>query len=240
MTDGIRGVFVENVENSAEPHQAPQSELSPANDDAPSPTPESVGVAGEEQVPGAGAASVTPEPASIADVDPFAAIRSGDREKIAVALWQMFSPVLKRHPAISKYFVVVIFDPHTSIGTYELDRIYRSLKARNRTRENDVLLLLMSSGGKIEPAYQISKICKKFSNSKFVVCVPRYAKSAATLIALGADQIHMGMLGELGPIDPQFQGLPALAVARALETLAELAEKHPKSSDMLAQYLKDK
>jgi len=39
------------------------------------------------------------------------------------------------------------------------------------------------------------------------VVVPRTAKSAATLLAIGADEIHMGPLGQLGAgIDPQMAG----------------------------------
>jgi hypothetical protein len=40
-------------------------------------------------------------------------------------------------------------------------------------------------------------------NRKLRVIVPNIAKSAATLFALGADQIVMGYCSELGPIDPQ-------------------------------------
>jgi hypothetical protein len=40
-------------------------------------------------------------------------------------------------------------------------------------------------------------------NKKLRVIVPNIAKSAATLFALGADEILMGYLSELGPIDPQ-------------------------------------
>jgi len=34
--------------------------------------------------------------------------------------------------------------------------------------------------------------------------VPRYAKSAATLLALGADRILLGKFAEIGPLDAQF------------------------------------
>ena len=98
------------------------------------------------------------------------------------------------------------------------------------------MLVLRSGGGQITPAYQIAKILKSLSRDKFIVGVPREAKSAATLIALGADEIHMGLLGELGPIDPQIDNLPALGVKRALETLTSLAQS-PGSSEMLASYL---
>jgi hypothetical protein len=59
----------------------------------------------------------------------------------------------------------------------------------------------------------------------------------ATLIALGADEIHMSQLGQLGPIDPQLGGLPALGVAQALERIATLSQKFPGSAEMFAKYL---
>ena len=96
------------------------------------------------------------------------------------------------------------------------------------------MLLLLSRGGSIEPAYQISKLCKSFASSRFIAVVPRHAKSAATLIALGADQIHMGPLGQLGPIDPQIDGLPALGVSQALKTLASVAQEFPGSAEMFS------
>ncbi|MCI0694110.1 hypothetical protein L0337_19145 [candidate division KSB1 bacterium] len=99
------------------------------------------------------------------------------------------------------------------------------------------LLFIASFGGNIEPAYQISKLCKERAKERFIVAVPRQAKSAATLVAIGADEIHIGGLGELGPIDPQIGGLPALGVREALRTIASLTEEYPKSSDMFARYL---
>jgi hypothetical protein len=90
----------------------------------------------------------------------------------------------------------------------------------------------------VEPAYQISKLFKSFANSTFKLVVPRFAKSAATLLAIGADEIHMGLLGQLGPIDPQIGGLPALGVSRALMTIASVAAQHPNSAEMFARYLR--
>jgi hypothetical protein len=101
-------------------------------------------------------------------------------------------------------------------------------------------LIIHSRGGHVEPAYLISKTCKRLSKNKFIVAVPRKAKSAATLVALGADEIHMGLMSELGPIDPQIQGLPALGMQNALSLLADLSCKYPGGSDMLGKYLSEK
>ena len=47
----------------------------------------------------------------------------------------------------------------------------------------------------------------------------------------------MGQMSELGPIDPQFDGLPALGLKNSVEHLAELAGKYPGAAEMLASYL---
>jgi hypothetical protein len=135
------------------------------------------------------------------------------------------------------YCFLCLFLPNDSIGPYEANRIYASLQELNVDKTKNVLLMLVSDGGRIEPAYQIAKVCKAFSKAKFVVTVPRIAKSAATLIALGADAIHVGMLGELGPIDPQLSGRPALGIKRALETIASICEAYPGASDAFAKYM---
>jgi hypothetical protein len=97
--------------------------------------------------------------------------------------------------------------------------------------------LIHSGGGRIEPAYLISKCCKSFSGQGFVVSVPRFAKSAATLIALGADEIHMGVVSGLGPIDPQVGNYPALGLGSAINYIAALCKQYPDAKEMLAQYL---
>lgn len=145
----------------------------------------------------------------------------------------------KHQDTLKGYCCIALLDQKGSIENYELDKLFGALKASNPDRDLDVLLFLLSQGGNVEPAYQISKICKSFAREKFVVCVPRQAKSAATLIAIGADEIHMGALGQLGPIDPQLGGLPALGVIQALETVADLADRYPGSSGMFARYLKN-
>jgi hypothetical protein len=135
------------------------------------------------------------------------------------------------------YCLLGLIDTRDQISSWHSDKIYEALKAHNSKRERDVLLVLVSYGGRVEPAYQISKLCKSFAKDRFVVAVPRVAKSAATLISLGADEIHMGPLGELGPIDTQVGDLPALGVRDALKTIASLVKDVPESSSMWAQYL---
>jgi hypothetical protein len=65
-----------------------------------------------------------------------------------------------------------------------------------------VALLVDSPGGFAKCAFQIARFLNKRCGG-FVAVVPRYAKSAATLLVLGADQIILGPHAELGPLDVQ-------------------------------------
>lgn len=136
---------------------------------------------------------------------------------------------------LGNYKTILLYDDHYSISSFHSNNIYTALTESDIN--SDIFMIILSDGGKIEPAYLISKTCKRLTNNRFIVAIPRKAKSAATLIALGADELHMGLLSELGPIDPQFGGYPALGLSNALDKLAELATKFPCSSDMFAKYL---
>lgn len=71
--------------------------------------------------------------------------------------------------------------------------------------KNGLILILNSPGGSGLAAERIINICRAYSNNKFSVIVPNMAKSAATMICLGSDEIFMSKTSELGPIDPQIK-----------------------------------
>lgn len=65
-------------------------------------------------------------------------------------------------------------------------------------------LLLHSPGGFLDPALKIVRVIQEYTD-EFNVIVPFAAKSAATIICLGAKEIVMTSFAELGPIDPIIQ-----------------------------------
>src|SRR5262249_30428841 len=65
-------------------------------------------------------------------------------------------------------------------------------------------LAIHSPGGLPEVAAKFIQIARSYSTS-FRIMVPSTAMSAATLMAMGADQIVMSDTSKLGPIDPQLQ-----------------------------------
>lgn len=62
-------------------------------------------------------------------------------------------------------------------------------------------LLLITRGGQTLTPLRLMSLLREFSDNVNVL-VPYMAHSAGTLIALGADEILMGAMGELGPVDP--------------------------------------
>jgi len=134
----------------------------------------------------------------------------------------------------AKYNLLFVFD-RDSITRADANRIYTAVSKADKGKPN--LLLLSSTGGDIAAAYFIAKLCREYTRESFEVVVPREAKSAATLICCGADRVHMGSLSELGPIDPQFGGVPALALKYSVEHLAQLANDYPAASTMFSDYL---
>jgi len=64
-------------------------------------------------------------------------------------------------------------------------------------------LLVSSPGGHGLAAERLINVCRSYSGGNFEVIVPKMAKSAATMLCLGAQKIYMSDTSELGPIDPQ-------------------------------------
>lgn len=62
-------------------------------------------------------------------------------------------------------------------------------------------LFLYSKGGAAEVPWRIASALRQYSET-WSALIPFRANSAATLLALGADEIVFGKHGELGPIDP--------------------------------------
>jgi hypothetical protein len=65
-----------------------------------------------------------------------------------------------------------------------------------------VALMIDSGGGKAGPSYEIAMLLRRHCGG-FTAVIPRHAKSAATLLALGADEIILNDHAELGPLDVQ-------------------------------------
>ncbi len=125
---------------------------------------------------------------------------------------------------------------------YNLDRLLQPVDAGT-----SISLLLDSPGGDVDSAekmiHLLSQVCKPLSgpSGELEVVIPYQAKSAATLIALGADRIVMSDSSELGAIDPQVEfsegySIPALALLRAYEKAEERCMTNPNNDAFARQF----
>ena len=69
----------------------------------------------------------------------------------------------------------------------------------------NTVMLLTTSGGLASQAYRIARLIQEITHQKFFLCLPAECKSAGTLIALGASELYMWAISELGPLDVQLR-----------------------------------
>jgi hypothetical protein len=98
-------------------------------------------------------------------------------------------------------YVANIENPNSSLSAADFVPLGDALASLGHVDNLD--LLLHTTGGSGDAAEKFVEMCRRHCKNQFRVIVPNMAKSAGTLIALGADAILMGYCSELGPIDPQ-------------------------------------
>jgi len=133
-----------------------------------------------------------------------------------------------------KYYLLMVYpDVEESRFAIDSDDVLSILKEMDKIssekEDTAIDLLLNSYGGDIYSAYKIISIARSHC-SDLTAVVPLYAKSAATLMTLGANRIVMGAQSELGPLDlptehPIAEGrmMSALDAVRPIEYLAGTA-----------------
>lgn len=112
----------------------------------------------------------------------------------------------------SAVLVYVVSDRQASAGRMADDvirpiydhvrRISQRSCFQNGTKKLD--LFLYSLGGTVDAPWRIMSMLREMADEVNVL-IAANARSAATLLALGADEIVMGPKAELGPIDPRLE-----------------------------------
>lgn len=106
-------------------------------------------------------------------------------------------------------------------------------KQRQQTTNPDNIDVIVDSlGGDADASYHIAKLLDSHFDGKIAYIVPRFAKSAATLMVCGGNNIIMGETSELGPLDPQIRQDDGNYIsAKAVQSTLELIKKHLKAKD---------
>lgn len=108
---------------------------------------------------------------------------------------------------------------------------------------NGLALVVSSPGGDGLAAERMINVCRAYSGTgEYWAVVPGKAKSAATMLCLGASKILMSPTSELGPIDPQLtvteDGVTKrFSVFNITESFRELFEEAVNATGNLQPYL---
>lgn len=98
----------------------------------------------------------------------------------------------------------------SSITASMVDDTFKEIRAKCKTCDGKLEILVESSGGDIDAAYNLAMLFRKYGTTHLKFIVPRWAKSAATLLVCSGDEILMSPVAELGPLDPQITALNPL------------------------------
>lgn len=93
-----------------------------------------------------------------------------------------------------------------------VDKVFYDLQEKFGAGAEDSRLVVVvdSGGGDIDAAYNLAQLFRAYGQKELNFIVPRWAKSAATLLVCGGDSVMMTQVAELGPLDPQITQLNAL------------------------------
>jgi hypothetical protein len=111
-----------------------------------------------------------------------------------------------RYGAANRLISYVLRFGHARTAMHTVDIANVEAVLNSVSGADQINLLLHSPGGDGTLVEKMVDMCRAHlggNNRKLRVIVPNIAKSAATVLALGADEILMGYCSELGPIDPQ-------------------------------------
>jgi hypothetical protein len=133
--------------------------------------------------------------------------------------------VLKLQEMIGKPVWTIIqrgpSDSHSEINDDLVDALIASSA---ELKGKKIAVLLDSPGGYAKSAFLVARTLRTFCGG-FTVIIPDRAKSAATLLAVGSEEIVLSQHGELGPLDAQIfetereTPMSALDEVQALERL---------------------
>lgn len=96
-------------------------------------------------------------------------------------------------------------------------------------RDKGLDLILHTPGGDLAATESIVDYLRKMFGNNIRAIIPQIAMSAGTMIACSCKEIIMGKQSNIGPIDPQFNGIPAHGVLDEFKKALEEVKRDPQS-----------
>lgn len=119
--------------------------------------------------------------------------------------------------------------------TTPMDDIIRNAvedyKAKTKTDNKNVFVIIETDGGSIETAERIADLLRHHWKGEVSFVIPNYSMSAGTILVMSGDHIFMDYYSILGPIDPQVKRagtnkwVPALGYLDKYKALIDSSNK---------------
>ena len=117
--------------------------------------------------------------------------------------------------------------PNLSINDADKNALMAVIHRVDRQKGLD--LILHTPGGSLAAAESLVDYLRRMFGHDIRAIVPQIAMSAGTMIACACKEIVMGKESNLGPIDPQLNGVPAHGVIAEFSQAIEQIKKDPSS-----------
>lgn len=118
---------------------------------------------------------------------------------------------------------------NSTIDHDSIQMLYECLRQIGPTQHLD--LVLSTTGGTLTPTRRLALLLREFTHH-LTILVPYQARSAGTLLCLSANELILGPMSELGPIDalistagPPPPGTPAMISAEDIRAFRQMAEE---------------
>ena len=114
-----------------------------------------------------------------------------------------------------------------SINDRDLNGFMTVIHDMDKTKGLD--LILHSPGGEVAATEAIGNYLIKIFGNDIRVFVPQISMSGGTMLACIGKEIYMGKHSSIGPIDPQYAGVPAYGVIQEFEQAKKEITSDPKT-----------
>lgn len=129
-------------------------------------------------------------------------------------------------------------NPEVMINDNDMNGFMNAISQLDKTKGLD--LILHTPGGVVTATESLVSYLRKVFNNDIRVIVPHLAMSAGTMIACSSKEIIMGKESSLGPVDPQYRGVPAQGVLKEFEEAMKQTLVAPNRSliwkEIISQY----
>lgn len=115
--------------------------------------------------------------------------------------------------------------PDISINDTDISGFMTAIHKLDKRKGLD--LIIHTPGGEVSATEAIGNYLREVFGGDIRVIIPQLAMSGGTMLSCISKEIVMGKHSSIGPIDPQFGGIPCYGVIEEFETAKEEITKNP-------------